>query len=58
MHKKKKPRTYEDYAALPSDKRYELIWGEIVVVPSPDVPHQAISRELLEMLKSMGLGRV
>ncbi|MBI4333733.1 MAG: Uma2 family endonuclease [Chloroflexi bacterium] len=41
--------TYEDYKALPESetKRYELLEGELVVVPSPNVPHQSISLELV-----------
>jgi Uma2 family endonuclease len=32
--------TYEDYAKTPDDERYELLDGELVMVPSPNVPHQ------------------
>lgn len=32
--------TYEDYLLLPKDKRYELIKGEIYMVPSPTPVHQ------------------
>jgi len=39
--------TYEDYRALPDDgKRYEVIEGELCVVPAPNVRHQAISRNI------------
>jgi len=35
--------TYEDYRALPDDgKRYEVIEGELCVVPAPNVRHQRI----------------
>ncbi len=44
--KTKRPLTYDDYAAMPDDKRYELIWGEIVMAPSPDTPHQMYSGHL------------
>ena len=39
----KKPRikfTYIDYKNTPEDKRYELLDGELVVVPSPRTGHQ------------------
>ena len=38
--------TYEDYCRLPSDgKRYEIIEGELFVIPSPVRPHQrAVTR--------------
>ena len=39
----KKPRikfTYIDYKNTPDDKRYELLDGELVVVPSPRTGHQ------------------
>lgn len=32
--------TVDDYMALDDDQRYELIDGELVMVPSPDVYHQ------------------
>ncbi|MBI5140594.1 MAG: Uma2 family endonuclease [Nitrospirae bacterium] len=38
--------TYEDYAALPDDKRYELIEGELIMTPPPIIRHQMISGEV------------
>lgn len=38
--------TYQDYLQLPEDKRYELIEGELYMVPSPGTYHQHISRNL------------
>jgi len=39
--------TYEDYRALPDDgKRYEVIEGELCVVPAPNRKHQDIIRNL------------
>ena len=32
--------TYEDYANTPDDERYELIDGELIMVPSPNFAHQ------------------
>ena len=38
-----KPKlTYEDYAELPDDERYELIDGELIPMPSPKEIHQKI----------------
>ena len=46
-----KPRvkfTYEDYKSLPEAEttRYELLGGELVLVPSPSTYHQRIARKL------------
>jgi len=38
--------TYRDYLQLPDDKRYELVEGELFLVPSPNLNHQRISRQL------------
>jgi Uma2 family endonuclease len=38
--------TYRDYVQLPDDKRYELVEGELYLVPAPNLKHQSISREL------------
>ena len=40
--------TYRDYKNLPESEteRYELLEGEIVVLPSPTTYHQSISRNL------------
>jgi Uma2 family endonuclease len=40
------PWTYERYYALDDDQRYEVIHGELLVVPGPGVPHQRILTEL------------
>ncbi len=56
--------TYEDYKSLPEDetKRYELLEGELVVVPSPNEQHQSISRNLafrlFQYVKENKLGTV
>ena len=46
--------TYEDYASLPDDERYELIDGELITMPSPKEIHQ----RLLLLLGSWWLGFV
>jgi Uma2 family endonuclease len=38
--------TYHDYLSLSSEKRYELLEGELYVVPAPSVYHQVISGKL------------
>lgn len=43
--------TYSDYCLLPGDKRYEVIEGELFVVPSPSVVHQKVSGNLLFLFK-------
>jgi Uma2 family endonuclease len=44
--------TYEDYKSLPESetKRYELVGGELVMVPSPDPEHQDIVGNLFTAL--------
>ncbi len=44
--------TYEDYKSLPESetKRYELLGGELVMVPAPDWFHQSILRTLFKHL--------
>ncbi|MCR4293732.1 MAG: Uma2 family endonuclease [Candidatus Kuenenia sp.] len=46
MLKTKIKYTYDDYAAMDDDKRYELIEGELYMVPAPGFRHQTISRDL------------
>jgi len=45
--------TYKDYKSLPESetKRYELLKGELVMVPSPNEYHQRISRKLEFLLQ-------
>ena len=38
--------TYEDYLNAPEDKRYELLDGELIMVPSPTFLHQNTVMEL------------
>lgn len=38
--------TYHEYQFLPEDKRYEIMEGELYVVPAPNEAHQRISRNL------------
>jgi Uma2 family endonuclease len=41
---------YRDYLLLPEDKRYEILDGELYVVPAPNTRHQRLSRDLLSVL--------
>ena len=52
MTRQKVKFTYEDYKSLPASetKRYELLGGELVLVPSPSEYHQRILRNLAFLL--------
>lgn len=54
--------TYEDYLLLPEDKRYELIGGDLMMVPSPGFKHQEILLKLVRLLADFveknDLGRI
>ncbi len=54
--------TYEDYANAPGDERYELIDGELIIVPGPNMPHQDSQRDLgfymVGFVKRNDLGKV
>ena len=39
--------TYEDYRKTPDDQRYELLDGELVVLPTPNIAHQVTLGDLL-----------
>ena len=38
--------TYEDYCATPDDERYELLNGDLMMVPAPNTTHQRVQRRL------------
>ena len=42
--------TYEDYRATPADKRYELLDGQLIMVPAPNLDHQRVQLELAAQL--------
>lgn len=54
--------TYEDYLQLPEDRRYEIIDGELTMVPSPATEHQriviAISSALYNFVHDGKIGEV
>ena len=41
---------YEDYRNTPDDVRYELLDGELIMVPAPNMAHQGISTVLLRLI--------
>jgi len=43
--------TYEDYRTAPPDKRYELLDGELLLTPAPDLKHQDIQAGLGSRLR-------
>jgi len=45
--------TYKDYKSLPESetRRYELLEGQLIMVPSPNTYHQRISRKLEFLLQ-------
>jgi Uma2 family endonuclease len=53
---------YDDYILLPEDKRYEILAGDLYLVPAPDIRHQRVSIQLSTALhqraKERGLGTV
>jgi len=51
MLKRKVRLNYTDYANLEDEKRYELIEGELFMVPSPGSYHQIILLNLLDFLR-------
>ncbi len=58
----KKKLTYDDYLKTPDDKRYELIEGELIMVPSPIIYHQWISKnieyELEKYVREKKIGKI
>ena len=54
--------TYADYLTTPEDERYELLDGDLMMVPAPNVKHQKVSAGLYVHLRRFidnhGLGTV
>ena len=38
--------TYEDYRTTPEDERYELLCGDLIMVPAPNIKHQKVQARL------------
>ncbi|MEW6238353.1 MAG: Uma2 family endonuclease [Candidatus Omnitrophota bacterium] len=49
--------TYEDYLHFSDDKRYEIIEGEVYMVPSPFTNHQQVSRRLERLIEDYVMAR-
>ena len=54
--------TYEDYCAAPADKRFELLDGELIMVPAPNLKHESIrsrlGRKLINFIVEHKLGEL
>ena len=56
--------TYQDYKSLPEsmEKRYELLHGDLIMVPTPSVLHQRVCRNLeyrlLQFVREQSLGQM
>ena len=54
--------TYQDYANTPDDERWELIGGELIMAPAPNMFHQTVDMRLGSLLHvfvdDRNLGRV
>ena len=44
--------TYEDYAKTSDDERWELLDGELVMVPAPNTFHQRVATDLVTLLNA------
>ena len=55
-------QTYKDYCATPDDERYELLNGNLMMVPAPNRKHQevliSLARKLGNFTEEHGLGKV
>ena len=55
-------RTYKDYCATPDDERYELLNGNLMMVPAPNMKHQKVlsrlNRKLGNFTEEHELGNV
>jgi Uma2 family endonuclease len=49
--------TYEEYARLDDEKRYEIIDGELLMAPAPDTWHQDWSKKLFRRLDRFVMDR-
>ena len=45
--------TYEDYRNTPDGIRYELLDGELIMVPAPNMVHQGLSTILLRLIDTL-----
>ena len=54
--------TYEEYRTAPPDKRYELLDGDLVMGPAPNLKHQDVQsrlgRRLAQFIEERALGKL
>src|SRR6185295_2269550 len=50
LEKQTKRWTYEEYSRLDDDRHYEIIDGNLLVAPAPDMWHQDSSRKLFRLI--------
>ena len=54
--------TWEDYRTAPPDKRYELLDGDLLMTPAPNLRHQrvhlSLSRRLAGFIEERALGEL
>ena len=50
LEKQAKRWTYEDYYRLDDDQRHEIIDGNLLMAPAPDMWHQDSSRKLFRLI--------
>ena len=54
--------TYEDYRTAPPDKRYELLDGDLLLTPAPNLRHQRLQlrlgTRLAQFIEEQGLGEL
>ena len=55
-------RTYDDYRNTPPDQRFELLDGDLLMTPAPNLKHQetaaALAGELIRFVRRHALGKV
>jgi Uma2 family endonuclease len=51
LERQKKRWTYEEYYRLDDDQRYEIIDGDLLMVPGPDTWHQDWSGDLYSLMR-------
>lgn len=58
----RKRMTYADYVKIDDNNRYEILHGELCMVPAPSTDHQSVSRNLefliWNFVKKKGIGKI
>lgn len=62
INTEKKIWNYDEYYKIKDNKQYEIVRGELIMVPAPNLDHQEISREIefkiYNHINSLGLGKI